>query len=74
MARTIKIWKIDFNMHIAKAGEPQAVKFESFELGDEVDSIVEMRNTDKWYCRVFLKDGTAQDIFNVDRVYWVEEG
>lgn len=74
MAKIIKIGKIDFNRHIIKAGECQSVKFESFELGDEVNSIVEMRTTDKWYCRVFFKGGTFQDIFNIDRVYWVEEG
>lgn len=74
MAKTVKIGKINFNRHIVKAGDLQAVKFESFELGDEVDSIVEMQVIDKWYCRVFFKNGTFQDIFNIDRVYWVEEG
>jgi hypothetical protein len=72
--RIVKIGKIDFNRHIIKAGECQAVKFESFELGGEVVDITEKQSVDKMYHSIHFKNGTTQDIFNVDRVYWVEEG
>ena len=74
MGRIVKIGKIEFNRQIVKYGEIQKEEAETFELGDKVESIVEMQTIDKWYCRIYFKGGTFQDIFNVSRVYWVEEG
>ena len=65
MARLVKIKKIEFN-HTTK-------NYEYFEVteGSNESSIRECQHIDKSFYRVDFKDGSFQDIFNVERVYWV---
>ena len=74
MANVVRIHKIEYNRDVTKIGDIQAVDFEAYERGKQnVSDIHELRNIDKSFYRIYFKDGTFQDIFNVSRVYWEKE-
>ena len=73
MAKIVKIRKIEFNRHIVKVGEVQSIDFDSFELDDNVVGIYENGHIDKSFYIIEFKDKTFQDIFDVNRVYWLSE-